>query len=144
MKSDSLNNLLKLKEWRKEEIEMEINRLQGIINQEEARLKTMESELSGNLETFKNHQIQDVIDPGSLKTFHSYFSHMNIKMYQQREAIVKKIAELDETQKLLIEAYKEKMLVENLKGKLCMNETRENNRKEQKEFDFIFTTRIKR
>ncbi|NOY38727.1 MAG: flagellar export protein FliJ [Nitrospirae bacterium] len=144
MKSDSLNSLLKLKEWRKEEIEMEINRLQGIINQEEARLKTMETELSGNLETFKDHQIHDVIDPGSLKTFHSYFSQMNIRMCQQREAIIKKIAELDETQKLLIEAYKEKMLVEKLRGKLCLNETRANNRKEQKEFDFIFTTRIKR
>ncbi|HDH01607.1 MAG TPA: flagellar export protein FliJ [Nitrospirae bacterium] len=144
MKSDSLNNLLKLKEWRKEEIEMEINRLQVIINQEETRLKTMETELSGNLETFKNHQVQDIIDPGSLKTFHSYFSQMNIRMGQQRGAIIRKIAELEETQKLLIEAYKEKMLVENLRGKLCLNETRENNRKEQKEFDFIFTTRIKR
>jgi len=144
MKSDSLNNILKLKEWRKEEIEMEINRLQGIINQEETRLKTMETEVSGNLETFKNHQIQDIINPGSLKTFYSYFSQMNLKMCQQREAIIRKIAELEETQKLLIEAYKEKMLVENLRGKLCLNETRENNRKEQKEFDFIFTTRIKR
>ncbi len=144
MKSDSLNNLLKLKEWRKEEIEMEINRLQGIINQEEARLKTMEAELSGNLETFQDHQIQDIIDPGSLKTFHSYFSQMNVRMCRQRGAIIRKIAELEDTQKLLIEAYKEKMLVENLRGKLCLNETRENNRKEQKEFDFIFTTRIKR
>ncbi|HEC97819.1 MAG TPA: flagellar export protein FliJ [Nitrospirae bacterium] len=144
MKSDSLNNLLKLKEWRKEEIEMEINRLQGIINQEEARLKAMETELSGNLETFKNHQVQDIIDPGSLKTFHSYFSQMNIRMGYQREAIIKKIAELEETQKLLIEAYKEKMLVENLRGKLCLNETKANNRKEQKELDFIFTTRMKR
>ncbi len=144
MKSASLNNLLKLKEWRKEEIEMEINRLQVIINQEEARLKTMETELYGNLETFKDHQTHDIINPGSLKTFHSYFSQMNLKMCQQREAIIRKIAELEETQKLLIEAYKEKMLVENLRGKLCLNETRENNRKEQKEFDFIFTTRIKR
>ncbi len=144
MKSDSLNNILKLKEWRKEEIEMEINRLQGIINQEETRLKTMETEVSGNLETFKNHQIQDIINPGSLKTFYSYFSQMNIRLGHQREAIIKKIAELEETRKLLIEAYKEKMLVENLRGKLCLNETKANNRKEQKEFDFIFTTRIKR
>jgi len=140
MKSDSLNNILKLKEWRKEEIEMEITRLQCIINQEEALLKRMETQFHGNLEAFK----QEAISPGSLKTFHSYFSEMNIRMGQQREAIIRKIAELEETQKLLIEAYKEKMLVENLKGKLCLNETQANNRKEQKELDFIFTTRMKR
>ncbi|NOZ25426.1 MAG: flagellar export protein FliJ [Nitrospirae bacterium] len=144
MRSDSLDNLLKLKQWQKEELEMEISRLQCIIDEEESRLKAMETELSSCFEAFREQQAKEVLDSGDLKTFHSYFSRMNTRMGQQREAIMQKIAELEKTQKLLIEAYKEKMLVENLKGKLCVREAKENNRREQKELDFIFTTRTKR
>ncbi|GEM_PF-5807046 len=144
MRSDSLNNLLKLRQWRKEEIETEISRLQCAIDDEERRLKTMESELTSSFEAFRNRQAEETLDPCALKTFHAYFSSMNTKLEQQKKAVLRKIAELEETKRLLIEAYKEKMLVENLKGRLCLRETRENNRREQKELDFIFTTRLKR
>ncbi len=142
MKADSLNILLRLKEWRKEEIELEIERIQQSIDREEARLRDMEAEFSGNLEDFRSNRAGEAISPDSLRVFHSYFNSMHTKMAQQRESIERKIAELERTRELLVEAYREKMLVENLQGRLLCNETRERTRKEQKELDFLYTSRL--
>ena len=137
MRLESLNSILKLKGWKKDQIETEISSIQRVINDHEERLRIMENELALHLYEFRDRNKSDVLRPDLLRSFHAYMEGMNERMGRERDSIFKRLQELKDKREKLVSVYKEKMVVEKLRERHISEEVRADKRVQRKELDFI-------
>ncbi|RMG68593.1 MAG: hypothetical protein D6710_09990 [Nitrospirae bacterium] len=140
MNVDSLNSILKLKEWNQESIEAELGRLSRMVKHHEETLRAIEFEFEREMESFKKRMSEEP-NPESLRLFHSYFADMTSKLNEHRRILKKRIEELKLTEQRLIKAYREKSLVEKLRDNELNNIKKHLKRIEQKQLDEIATKR---
>ncbi len=140
MNVDSLNSILKLKEWTQESIEVELGRLSKMVKHHEETLKAIEREFENEMSVFRR-KMTDEPNPDSLKLFHSYFMDMSNKLNEHKKILKQRIKQLKLTEEKLIQAYRERSLVEKLRDKELKNQRTLQNRLEQKQIDEIATKR---
>ena len=141
MNVESLNNILKLKEWTQETIEIELGRLARMVKHHEETLKAIESEYEREISVFKQKILEEP-RPDSIKVFHAYFSDMNSKITKHKEILRKRIEELKQTEQRLLKAYRERSLVEKLVHKELNQQKRLADRSNQKMIDELATKRF--
>ncbi len=141
MNVDSLTNILKLKEWNQESIELELSRLNRMVKLHEETLKAIEEEYEKEISVFKKKMLKEP-KPDSLRIFHAYFSDMNSKITKHREILKKRIEELKQTEQRLLKAYKERSLVEKLINKEVNYQKRMADKADQKMIDDIAVKRF--
>ncbi len=139
--TDPLDNILRLKTWKKEELEMEIGRLEESLQREREGLRRLESEFARRVEEFSR---KEGFGPDSLRMFHLYMARVNREMKEQRGMILKRVKDLETTRERLVEAYKEKVLIEKLRQRRMAMGTEREERLRQKELDFICLQRYRR
>ncbi|RMG03732.1 MAG: flagellar export protein FliJ [Nitrospirae bacterium] len=139
--NSSLDSIIRIKEWRSEEIETEIMKLQKIIDEHEERLKDMEAEFRFHIEEFKKTQQGTTMGADEMQSYHAYMEGMNERMKKERLAIMNRIQEMMTKREKLISLYKEKRVVEKLKEKQVAEMKRFAERREQKEIDFLSVRR---
>ncbi len=138
----SLNNIIKLKEWKKEEIATELRKIQKMIKHHEETIRSLEEEFRKSMEEFQTKAFSNELKPEALRSYHVYIDQMTKRMNTQKESLKKRLEELKETQKMLTEAHRDKRLVERLREKRIRELRKEQMRKEQKTIDDISLKRF--
>jgi len=140
MNVDSLNSILKLKEWNQESIEVELGRLSKMVKHHEETLRAIEREFENEMSAFRRRMTSEP-NPDSLKLFHSYFLDMSNKLNEHKKILKQRIRQLKLTEEKLIQAYRERSLVEKLRDREMKNQKKIQDRLEQKQIDDIATKR---
>lgn len=144
MRIDSLNSIIKLKEWRKEEFSVQVKNIQRLIEQHEQSIRELEDEFEKNLADFRRNTLNRVVTAEALRMQHDYVEHLTRKMKEQKDALMNRIEELEETRSRLTEAQKEEKLVKKLKTKQTDRVIKNIKIEEQKMLDDISIKRYKR
>ncbi len=140
MNVDSLNSILRLKEWSQESIEVELGRLSKMVKHHEETLEAIEREFEKEMSAFRTRMTSEP-NPDSLKLFHSYFMEMSNKLNEHKKILKQRIKQLKQTEEKLMKAYRERSLVEKLRDKELKNQRKLQDRIEQKRIDEIATKR---
>jgi len=144
MRIDSLNSIIKLKEWRKEEISVQVKNIQRLIEQHEQRIRELEEEFEKNMAEFRRNTQNRVVTAEALRMQHDYVEHLTRKVKEQKDALMSRIEELKETRLRLTEAQKEEKLVKKLKTKQADRIIKNVRMEEQKVLDDISIKRYKK
>lgn len=143
-KIDTVSKVLRLKEHRKEEIEHEVRNVTDMINLIRKEIDSLEQRFSEATMLFNEKQNKGDVGINELGLFYNYFHQLNDEMTASKKEMAEKLAELDHRREELLEAYKEKKIMEILKGKIEQEDKREKEQSAQKEMDFLFLAKRKK
>jgi len=137
----TVSKILEVKEYTKEQIESEVKKARGRFNLEQEKLETLEREYKTTSADFTRKQLSGTMRVQEVDLFTTYLKHVGRQIDHQKSIVKLRIAELDEKQKAMIEAYKEQRLFEILHDKIVHGQIKEAALGEQKEMDYNFLTR---
>lgn len=137
----SISKILGLKEMTKDQLELEVKRVRDELDDELASLEHLRNTLEYAKTEFENRRSSDPLHKQELEIFYTYVASVSSQIHRQKTLVLKKQAEFDAIQHAMIEAYKEKRLVEILYNRMLHEEMRATLLSEQKEADFSFLSR---
>ena len=140
-KNRTVAKILKLKENRKKEIELEVKMAADREEEEKTRLKALEKDYVDTLEYFSEKQGEDSVDIHKLISYYDFFSRINGKIDEQKKIHTECQNELASLKDSLVHAHQEKRMFEIINDKAVKIEHKENLKSEQKENDFIALSR---
>lgn len=144
MKRQKISRIIELKEFTKEQLELEVRRIRNELDIENMKLSSMKGLLDKVVAEFNSRNDDSSMSSFELEYFYNYSAHLNGQIKLQEVAVVNKSAELEEKHKEMLEVYKEKRILEVLHDRILSRETREKLLLEQKEVDFNFGSRKSR
>ncbi len=137
-----LSRIIGLKEIQKEQIELEVKKEREELEAENQKLNSLIISLQDCMSKFNlDNGLKNVHE---MELFHDYFYRLNRQIKDQHKATEKKAEELEEKENMMIEAYKEKKLLEILYKKVYVEEIKDILVREQRESDFIFLSKLNR
>jgi flagellar export protein FliJ len=137
----TVTKVLELKSLTKEQLEIEGIKTRDELNTEKARHELLEETLQNSVAEFSERQKDGLIDIQEVDLFYNYIIHLSRKIEKQKDVVLQKAAELEDKQKAVLEAYKEKKLFEIMNGKLLFESAKELITEEQKEMDYNFISK---
>lgn len=140
-KKETISKILKLKDSRKKEIEIEVKEAADRLDREEEKLFQLEKEYKDKLEFFNKKNMEGSLDAGNINSYYNFFSNVDIKIKEQKEVRSKRQDELAVLKNSLVNAHKDKKVFEIMKDKAVKKEIREQIESEQKEADFFSLSR---
>jgi flagellar export protein FliJ len=138
---NTVNKILKIKNYRKEELESEVRKVHELVRAEEDLLAALEKVFTDTVEKYEKRQQDSAVAAHEFELFTNYFSQLYENMEQQKRAIMQRIAELQEIQKALVEAHRDEKLLEKLQEKIVKEQVKEQDLLAQKESDYLFLSR---
>jgi flagellar export protein FliJ len=133
--------VIQIQEWKIMDIQVEINRVNAEMESCTMRLLQLEEGIEKASTLFAEQNRSGTISAEEFSMYCGYFTGMFEKTMQEMKAIEAKRLELQNVRDLLVEVYREKKLVENLKDRLIRKERVEEAKKERKEVDFLSISR---
>jgi flagellar export protein FliJ len=141
-KLKTITRVLTLKEWNVRELEsaQKVARIEfdteklthnTLINTLECTEKSLDEKIKGHIANLYE-----------LEMYYDYIDTVNNKIIKQLGVVKEKEAVLSQKTDELIEGYKDKKLIEIMKEKLSKQEKIDADRKEQKEIDFLWLSRM--
>lgn len=143
-KLKTLSKLTQIKEQEKEDLELQVKRIEDIIKIEQERLDSLENTFSEVFTAFNKKNEGGSVNIYELGLFYNYFSQIHKNIDVQKMTIARNISEMNNKQNALVEAYKEKKIFEKMKEKILQRDKMENTASEQKEIDSLFALRRQR
>lgn len=140
-KNRTISKLLKLKDNKKKELEIDVKNASDRLEIEKSRLNDLERKYMDTLECFNEKNFEGCMDVNNLNAYYDFFSRINGKIGQQKEIHEKRKGELNILKYNLIDAHKDKKVMEILHGKALKEDLREKLSAEQKEADFFAISR---
>jgi len=140
-KNGTIPKLLKLKDNRKKEIELEVKRASDKVDREKMKLKVLEKDLTDSLEFFHEKNIEGPMDVDSVNSYYDFFSRINGRIGEQKKIHDQHKSDLQSLKNNLLDAHKDKKVFEILNEKEIRQDLREQRNCEQKEADFLAMTR---
>lgn len=137
----TIAQILKIKSYRKEELEAEVRKVHELIRVEEELLAAFEKVFAETVEKYEKRQQDQTVGAHEFELFANYFSQLYENMEQQKRSIIQRIAELQEIEQLLLEAHRDEKLLEKLQEKLMKEQLKEQDLLAQKESDYLFLAR---
>ena len=138
---ETVNRVLRLKDHAKEDLEAEVRKVRKLMRQEQELLDSLQKSFSDTVKLYEQKHGGQHVRAGELRLFTDYFSRLHHQMDAQKKQIMKRLAELNEVQHALMEAYKEKKLLEILQGRIVREEATRKEKSAQKEMDFMHLSR---
>ena len=129
------------KAFTREQLKVEVKKAREAFTHEKKKLDSLEKELKKHIEEFSYRQGHGSIGVREMDLFYTYFEHLGRHIEQQKKCILVCLAELEEKQKVMHEAYKEQRLMEIFHDKILHKDMRETIQDEQKETDYLLLTR---
>ncbi len=136
-KSKTISKILRLKDNKKKELELEVKQASDRLDAEKAKLLTLEKEYKDALRSFDNKNAEDSLNAHDVGSFYSYFLNMAHMISIQKENHLQWQKELKSVENMLVDAHKDKKMFEILNGKAVKKENRDRTISEQKEVDFL-------
>ncbi|MBI5575066.1 MAG: flagellar export protein FliJ [Deltaproteobacteria bacterium] len=140
-KLGTIGKILQIKEWREEEIEVEVRKLRDAVSAHESRIGSLESAYLDTLDSFNRKQGDGSLRPNEMGIYYSYFYHLQKEMDAMKADLARILAALDIRQNDLVEAHKETRVVETLKDRRTRERAKEESQRERKEMDFLSSTK---
>ncbi len=137
-KSRTISKILKLKQNKKREVEIEVKKANDRFDEEEARLNSMKNDYKENRESLNDARNMDARNIDSL---YSFFSRLNESIDQQKDVCSEKQNELTAVKDSLIDAHKDEKMFEIMNDKALAEEKKEREKSEQDEADFFAVSR---
>jgi flagellar export protein FliJ len=140
-KNATISKILKLKDNRKKELELEVKKASDRLDKEESKLRALEKEYKDILKFFNEKHAEGSLDAGNLISCYEFFSRINGKIKEQKRIHAQRKNELQALKNTLVNAHKDKKAFEILNEKALKREHRKRMLSEQKEFDFLAISR---
>jgi flagellar export protein FliJ len=137
----TVSKVLELKEMTKEQIESEVRKILDRLSREESRLNSLEDTYKKTVTDFNCKQDKGCANIQEMELFHDYFSHLIREIDKQKKVVLRRIIELEDKQKAMLEVYKEKRLFEILRDRIVNEETKQTEKSSQRDMDFQYLTR---
>lgn len=137
----TIHKILKLKDTRKREIEIEVKKASDRVDEEHAKLGELEQDYENTFSYFTEKHEDGTLDVSNLIACYDFFSRINGKIREQKEVHVQSQRELTCLKDNLVNAHKEKKVFELMKNRVVRKEHKERLDTEQKENDFITLSR---
>jgi flagellar FliJ protein len=134
----TVSKVLRIKEWKKEDLEAEVKKVTELIRMEKALLTSLEKTFDEALDMYEERQGDPSLHAQELELFSRYFSQLSERIERQKAAVIRRLAELEEVRLSLIETHRDKKLLEILEKKMLQEDLRQKEMAEQKEMDFLF------
>ncbi|MBI4848050.1 MAG: flagellar export protein FliJ [Nitrospirae bacterium] len=143
-KQKTVSKILKLKDSKKKEVEMEVKKAADKVDEENTKLQSLENNFTDMLRFFNEKQEEGSLDANNLISCYDFFSRINGKINEQKKVHAQCQDELTCLKDTLVSAYKDKKVVEILHEKIIKREHKEKLNLEQKENDFFAISRRSR
>lgn len=140
-KKNSISKLLRLKDNRKKEIELEVKKARDRVEEEKTKLRALEKDFDDTLKFFNEKHSEGSIKASNIISYYEFFSRMNGKIEQQKKLHMRRKNELRSLKNTLLNAHKDKRMFEILNEKAVKRERKEKVDAEQKESDFFTLSR---
>ncbi|MBI5409584.1 MAG: flagellar export protein FliJ [Nitrospirae bacterium] len=140
-KSKTISKILKLKESKKKELELEVKRASDKVDKERSKLQALERDFNDTLDFFNEKHAEGSLDAGNLISCYDFFSRINGKINEQKKVHSRCQAELTGLRDTLVNAHKDKKIIEILHDRIIKRDIKERLDSEQKENDFFAISR---
>lgn len=140
-KINTISKILKLKDSRKQEIEIEVRKAAEKLDEERSKLIKLEKEYQEKLNCFNEKNAEGCLDVDKVNSYYDYFSRIDGKIREQRKIHSIRKNELKEKKDILVNAHKDKKMFEILKEKAIKKDRKEKEQSAQKEADFFVLAR---
>lgn len=140
-KKRTVSKILKLKDNRKKEVELEVKKASDKVDEEKDKLNALEKDFSDSMSSFNEQNSGGSMDVHNINAYYDFFSRINGRMSEQKKIHEKRKSELNTLKNDLADAHKEQKVFEILNDKAIKNEHREKLKAEQKEADFFAISR---
>ena len=137
-KLQTVTKVLQIKDRKKEDLKIEVKKAKDTVSREQTFLDTLEKDFENAAAGYVEKNDGSPIDVRELELYSDYFSQLHKTIDGQKSKVIEKSRELDEKQKDLFEAHREKKLLEVMQGKIVREDTRLRELTEQKEMDLMF------
>lgn len=140
-KRETLSKILKLKDSRKKEIEIEVRKAHERVDEENSRLHALQNDYNERLSSFREAHQEGVFNAREVISHYEMLSHIDGKIEEQRRVNIQCQEVLRSLEKTLVEAHREKKAIEILDDKIEKEQQKEKTLAEQKELDYLGLTR---
>jgi len=141
MTRQRVEKVLEMKAFEKDLLEMALLRSVKELDEETAKLRSLEQSLAKTTAEFERQCCEGRADFLALDLFHEYILQMTRRIDAQHEAVADKNITVEDIKGCFLDAHKEKRLVELLHGRLAHLEMKHCAREEQKEMDSHYNSR---
>lgn len=140
-KIKTLSKILKLKEERKKELELEVKKMTEMVDAEHSKLHALKKEYSDTLDLFNKKNSETYISAYEIGSLYNYLSYVTNLIKEQKKTCLQKLDELTSLKNILIDAHKDKKVFEKLTDRVVKKVLKDKISLEQKETDFLAITR---
>ncbi|UCD36076.1 MAG: flagellar export protein FliJ [Nitrospiraceae bacterium] len=140
-KKKTLSKMLKLKDGKKAELEMEVKRAADRADKEEQRLNSLENAFAETLSRFSQSSLHESTDVSSIHSYYDFFARINGSISEQQKIHDERQNELESLKNCLIDAHKDKKAFEILNERETKKQQKDQVSAEQKEADFLTLAR---
>jgi len=140
-KKGTISKILKLKESRKKELELEVKIAADRVDEVESEINTLQNDYEDKVRYFNESNDNGSIDINNINSYYDFFSCINSRIDEQKEVHAQCKAELKLLKESLIDVHKDKRVFEILNEKAMKAEQKKRSLSEQKESDFIAISR---
>ena len=144
MRNRTISKVLKLKDNKKKEIELEVKKASDRVEEEKSKLQSLEEDYLDTFRYFNEKHKDGSLDISNLVSCYDFFSRINGKINEQKKVHIQCQNELAHLKDTLVTAHKEKKVFELLNDKAVKKEKKERLDGEQKENDFFALSRRSR
>lgn len=136
-----VSKVLEVKEIKREQIEAEVRKAREKLSAEKQKLQDLEQAYKANSVELTDRQLAGTLPVREMDVYYAYLKHVCKQIQHQKEIVTIRQREVDERDKGMVEAYKEKRLVEILHDKIVCQEAKLAGQAEQKDMDAEFIMR---
>ncbi|MBF0486640.1 MAG: flagellar export protein FliJ [Nitrospirae bacterium] len=143
-KLDTLKRIEQVREFRKDEAEIEVHKAWKALRTEQEALAALEKLLTDTTVGLERKKIGNIANTYELTIYYDYIDMLYKKIDEQVLVIKQKDEELNEKQLILVETYKELKTVGILKDKVVYEDNKRKTTIEQRQMDFAYLSRLTR
>ncbi len=140
-KINTISKILKLKDGKKQEIEIEVKKAADRLEEEKNKLKNLQSDYQTKLKQFNENNESGALNINKINSYYEYFAMIDGKIKEQKQFHLKRKKELEVIREHLIDAHKDKKMMEILKDKAVKENMKERELSARKEADYLVLAR---
>ena len=140
-KKGTISKILKLKDSRKKELELEVKIAADRVDEVATEINTLQNDYEDKVRYFNESNDSGSLDIHNINSYYEFFSRINSRIDEQKEIHTQRRIELKSLKDSLVNAHKDKRVFEILNERSIKKDQREKSLTEQKETDFIAITR---
>ncbi len=137
----TVSKILEIKGYTKDQLEAEVRLAQERLDFEAEKLACLEQEYQHTSDDLAAKQAAGTLPVPQIELFYTYLKHLAKQIDQQKSIVALRTSEHAKKMLSMVEAYKEKRLLEILNDKITAEHRKEVSHDEQKEADYQYMTR---